>query len=128
MAAPLPVKLGVKPGARVHVRGAPDGFELAPLPDGVSLLGRARAPLDVALLFLTRRADLERSFGGLQRALDRAGALWIAWPKKASGRATDLNEHVVREYALGHGRVDVKVCAVDDTWTGFKHVIRKADR
>ena len=128
---PLPKKLGIKEGARLALVGAPDAFlesTLAPLPDQVELRARARGPLDVILFFTKSRAELERRFGKLASALDPAGALWIAWPKRSSGVATDLTEDVLREVGLPQGLVDTKVCAIDDTWSGLRFVIRKENR
>ena len=127
---PLPKKLGIKPYARVAVLRAPDGFEatLGELPDGVRLRTRARGPLDVIVSFTDNARDLRRRFAALAGALDPAGGLWIAWPKRASGVATDLDENVVREVGLAAGLVDNKVCAIDETWSGLRFVIRLADR
>jgi hypothetical protein len=127
---PLPTKLGIRPGARVALVRAPDGFErtLQPLPDGVRLRTQARGAQDVVLFFATRLAELERRFDGLARALEPSGGLWIAWPKRTAGVATDLRESLVREVGLAHGLVDNKVCAVDDTWSGLRFVYRVADR
>jgi hypothetical protein len=128
---PLPKKLGIKPGARVAVLSAPDGFldsALRPLPDRVEMRSRARGPLDVIVLFTTRRAELERRFDALVNALDRAGALWVAWPKGTSGVATDLTENTVRDVALPKGLVDTKVAAIDEIWSGLKLVIRLENR
>jgi hypothetical protein len=128
---PLPKKLGIKPGSRVALVAAPDGFvesTLQPLPDEVELRGRARGPLDVIVFFTKRRAELERRFDTLAGALDRAGALWVAWPKGKSGVATDLTENTVRDVALPKGLVDTKVAAIDDVWSGLKLVIRVENR
>jgi hypothetical protein len=127
---PLPQKLGIKPGARVALLRAPDGFErsLNPLPDGVRLRTQARGTQDVVLFFATRHAELERRFDALARAIGPAGGLWIAWPKRTAGVATDLREGVVRDIGLAHGLVDNKVCAVDDTWSGLRFVYRLRDR
>jgi hypothetical protein len=128
---PLPQKLGIKPGSRVAVVSAPDGFlesTLHPLPDEVELRRRARGPLDVLVFFTKRRAELERRFDTLVRALDPAGALWVAWPKGTSGVATDLTENAVRDVALPKGLVDTKVAAIDDVWSGLKLVIRLENR
>lgn len=127
---PLPQKLGIKPGARVALVRAPDGFErtLAPLPDGVTLRTQARGTQDVIVFFATRHAELERRFGALSRAIEPAGGLWIAWPKRTAGVATDLTENRVREIGLANGLVDNKVCAVDDTWSGLRFVYRVRDR
>ena len=128
---PLPKKLGIKPGARVAVLSAPDGFldsVLRPLPDQVEIRSRARGPLDVIVFFTKRRADLERRFDTLVKALDRAGALWVAWPKGKSGVPTDLTENTVRDVALPKGLVDTKVAAIDEIWSGLKLVIRLENR
>jgi hypothetical protein len=109
---------------------APAGFEhaLEPMPDGARLRHQARGQHDVVLFFATRRAELERRFDPLSRAITTAGGLWIAWPKRTAGVATDLRESIVREVGLAHGLVDNKVCAVDDTWSGLRFVNRLADR
>jgi hypothetical protein len=129
---PLPKKLGIKPGHRVLLDGAPDGFEselLVPLPDDVALHRRAgRAPYDIVVAF---RPGAAAYLKHLERDIARTttnGSLWIAWPKKASGVVTDLTEDVVRREALAAGVVDVKVCAIDATWSGLKLVRRLADR
>ncbi|HTM18904.1 MAG TPA: hypothetical protein VL172_00285 [Kofleriaceae bacterium] len=126
---PLPQKLGIKPGHRVVLLGAPRGFAaaLGPLPPGVAPRTRL-APADVILFFTRERAALEDRLAALHQALDPAGGLWICWPKKASGVATDMTEDVVRAVALPRGLVDNKVCAVDDTWSGLRLVVRLADR
>jgi hypothetical protein len=123
-------KLGIKPGASVLILEAPRGYAktLGPLPNGVVVSKTARAGLDFVHLFSTKRTDLERRFGALQKALAPAGMLWISWPKKASGVPTDVTEDVVRGVALARGLVDVKVCAVDDIWSGLKLVRRVKDR
>ena len=127
---PLPRKLGMKEGSRVAVLSAPDDFDttLGPLPDGLVVRRRLRGPLDVVVFFTTSRAKLERRIDALRAALDPAGRLWVAWPKRASGVATDVTENVVREIALAHRLVDRKVAAVDATWSGLQLVIRVADR
>jgi hypothetical protein len=126
---PLERKLGIKGGHRIALVGAPDGFDetIGPLPD-VDVTSRLRGPLDVVVFFARRRGELERRFGALKRALDPAGGLWIAWPKRSSGVDTDLTEGVVRELALANGLVDNKVCAIDETWSGLRIVYRLADR
>lgn len=125
---PLPRKLGIVPGHRVLLERAPEGLELGPLPDGVAVLRRARGSVDVIVAFFVRRADLERRLPALRARLQPAGGLWVAWPKRASGVATDLTEDVVREIGLAHRLVDNKVCAIDATWSGLRLVIRRADR
>jgi hypothetical protein len=127
---PLPKKLGIKPGARLALLNAPAGFDetLGELPDGVTTTARARGPLDVIVSFHTERAELARRMPKLRAAMDPAAGLWIAWPKRSSGVATDLTEDVVRELALDNKLVDNKVCAIDETWSGLRLVIRLADR
>ena len=127
---PLPKKLGIKEGHAVAFVGSPDEFRstLGALPAGVRVKAQARGPLDVVVLFATRRSDLERRFSRLARALDPAGGLWIAWPKKSSGVATDLTFESVQAIGLDEGLVDNKVAAIDETWSGLRFVYRKADR
>jgi hypothetical protein len=127
---PLARKLGFKPGMRAYYAGAPDGFDslLGELPDGVRVLARPAERLDVVVLFVRERRQLERRLPALQRRLDSAGMLWVAWPKRASKVPTDVTEDVVREVALPRGLVDVKVCAIDETWSGLKLVTRRALR
>jgi hypothetical protein len=124
---PLARKLGFRPGMRAHVVAAPDDFAalLGELPDGVRVLARPAAPLDLVMLFVTSRAQLERRLGGLHAKLRQDGTLWVAWPKRVSKLATDMTEDVVRDVALPRGLVDVKVCAIDATWSGLKLVIRR---
>ena len=125
---PLPQKLGIKPGNRLALLGAPDDFAktLGVLPAGVTVqTGLAgKPPLDVLVLFVTKRAEFEKGLAALRKRMAPAAGLWIAWPKKASGVATDMNENVVREIALPTGLVDNKVCAIDETWSGLRLVIR----
>jgi hypothetical protein len=127
---PLVRKLGIKPGARLALIGAPEGFDcvLGELPDGVSVGRRVRGRVDVAVAFFTRRAMAARRLPALRDALDPAGGLWIAWPKRSSGVQTDLTEGVVRELGLQAGLVDNKVCAIDHTWSGLRFVYRVVDR
>ena len=127
---PLVQKLGVKVGHKVSLVKAPAGFkqELGPLPEEARFTSAQQSPLQVVLLFVKSRADLESQFGELARRLEPAGMLWVAWPKKASGVATDLTENVVREVGLQAGLVDIKVCAVNEVWSGLKFVIRVKDR
>jgi hypothetical protein len=128
---PLPRKLGIKPGHRVLLLGAPEGFEadtLGPLPDGVRVARRATGTADVIVAFHTRRAPLAKRMPGLRERMEPAAGLWIAWPKRASGVGTDLTEDVVRELALANALVDNKVAAIDATWSGLRLVIRLRDR
>ena len=127
---PLARKLGISEGSRLALLGAPAGFdeELAPLPEGVTVLRRLAPGLDVAVLFVTERRDLERRFPAVAKAVFPAGGFWVAWPKRASKVPTDLTEDVLREVALPQGLVDNKVCAVTDVWSGLRLVWRKENR
>jgi hypothetical protein len=128
---PLPRKLGIKPGHRVLLLGAPDGFGedgLGELPDGVAVRRRASGTADVIVSFHDRRDGLAKRMPRLRELMDPAAGLWIAWPKRSSGVPTDLTEDVVRELALGNRLVDNKVCAIDETWSGLRLVIRLVDR
>jgi hypothetical protein len=127
---PLARKLGLKPGLTLAILHAPRGYDrtLGRLPQPVTRRHRLLGPLDFIQYFTRQRATLERDFGALARALAPAGMLWISWPKRASGVATDLAEDVIRTVGLAHGLVDVKVAAVDDVWSGLKFVRRLKDR
>jgi hypothetical protein len=127
---PLFKKLGIKEGHRVAFPSAPDGFRdlLGELPDGVTVKSRASGPLDVIVFFTKRRAELERRLTALRGAMDPAAGLWIAWPKGSSGVETDMTEDVARELGLANKLVDNKVCAIDETWSGLRLVIRLKDR
>lgn len=126
---PLPSKLGVRAGSRLLLVDAPTGFELHPLPPNVTVHRRAgRSPYDVVLIFCADSATLHRRFRPLAARLTPAGALWVGWPKRASGVPTDLDENVVRDHGLDVGLVDVKVAAIDATWSGLKFVVRRRDR
>jgi hypothetical protein len=127
---PLVRKLGIKPQARLGLIGAPDDFgaTLGELPPGVAVRTRLRGPLDVIVAFYMQRSQLERRLPGLCVALEPAGGLWVAWPKRSSGVASDLDENVVRELGLAAGLVDNKVCAIDAVWSGLRFVYRLRDR
>ena len=129
---PLPKKLGIRPGSRLLLCDAPSGFEatLGDLPEGVQLRRdlRGSEPFDVILLFARDAAALARRLEPCRARLAETGGLWLAWPKKASGLATDLSDGAVRAVGLATGLVDNKVCAVDDTWSGLRFVVRLQDR
>ena len=122
---PLAKKLGIKPGHELALLGAPDGFAIDDLPEGVAVHTELRGPLDVIVSFHTERADLAGQTPALLAALPPDGSLWVAWPKKVSKVPTDITEDVVREVLLPTGMVDNKVCAIDATWSGLRLVIRK---
>ncbi|HTQ03697.1 MAG TPA: DUF3052 family protein [Polyangiaceae bacterium] len=128
---PLAQKLGIKPGHRVALLGAPADFHtVLDLPTGVSLersLG-GKKPFDVIVLFAMAERELARRFVPTSKRLQPNGGLWVAWPKKASGVVTDVTENAVRGVALAAGLVDNKVCAVNETWSGLRCVIRVTDR
>ena len=127
---PLPKKLGIKDGSAVAYVSAPEGFAalLEPLPDGVTVKPRLGPGLDVVVAFFTDAAALAQRLPALTKAIFPAGGLWIAWPKRASGVPTDITEDVIRDIALPTGLVDNKVCAIDDTWSGLRLVVRKEHR
>ena len=125
---PLIKKLGIKPEARIQFVAAPKDFRdlLGPLPEKATI--QREGPLDFAILFTKDKSALAAGFPGLRDRLESNGMLWVAWPKKASGVDSDLTEGIVRTYGLEAGLVDVKVCAIDDTWSGLKFVRRLKDR
>jgi hypothetical protein len=129
---PLPKKLGMKPGFQVLLWNAPDSFPewLGQAASELTLVRQIEnaGEFDIIMLFVDSRAGLKKSFAKLARRLSPAGGLWVAWPKKACGVATDLTEGVVREIGLNAGLVDNKVCAIDEIWSGLRFVIRLADR
>jgi len=129
---PLPAKLGIGEGDEVALIGAPERFEdaLGELPDVASLHTDMAedARYDVIVAFVTRRAELEDELPRLRARMAPACGLWIAWPKRSAGIPTDVSDHVVREVALPTGLVDNKVCAIDETWTGLRLVIRRENR
>ena len=127
---PLVAKLGIKPDTRIAILNAPKGYDrvLGKLPPRVTRRPSIVGPLDFVQFFTKETRELERRFAGLARSLAPAGMLWISWPKKASGVATDLTEDVIRAIGLAHGLVDVKVAAVDEVWSGLKFVRRLKDR
>ena len=124
---PLVKKLGIKEGSRFQFVSAPRTFRalLGQLPKATAV---DEGAVDFAILFVKSRAALAKEFPALRDRLVMNGTLWVSWPKRTSGVATDLNEGVVRDYGLGAGLVDVKVCAIDDIWSGLKFVRRLKDR
>jgi hypothetical protein len=127
---PLAQKLGIKTGACLHVQGAPTDYArlLAPLPPGVRFSERLDADTDVVHLFVTERVPLERALKAARRVMRDDAVLWVSWPKKSAKLASELTEDTVRAIALPLQLVDIKVCAIDATWSGLKLVIRREHR
>lgn len=127
---PLVRKLGIKSGERIVVINAPKNYAalLRDLPDGAQIRTQRSADARFVHLFTTKRAELARELKRLRKQLDEGGTLWISWPKKSSGVRCDVTEDVIRAEALPLGFVDVKVCAVDETWSGLKLMIRRTER
>jgi hypothetical protein len=127
---PLPQKLGFKPGHRACYVNPPEGFHelVGELPEGVDVQSMLSGPLDLIVCFTTQRRIFQQRLPALRRELAPDGMLWIAWPKKASKVETDMTEDVVRAVALPTGLVDTKVCAIDETWSGLRLVIRRENR
>ena len=123
-------KIGIKAGHRVVLRNHPASFikDLGKLPENVHSSERLSGKANVIIYFTDKRAALEKDFSSLASTLVPDGMLWISWPKKSSGKPTDLNENIVREIGLERGLVDMKVCAIDETWSGLKFVVRVKDR
>ena len=127
---PLAKKLGIKSGSCLFLSNAPKNYPIlvVPLPDGVQMAARIGTTTDLVHLFVTSRLDLERT---LRRVLTKSRSdtpIWVSWPKKSSGVPTDITEDTIRAVALPMGLVDIKVCAVDEVWSGLKLVVRKAHR
>ena len=120
---PLERKLGVKPDHVVFLDGAPDGLDVE-----APTTRRLPTRLDLTLTFHTRRAALEKRLPALMERTEQDGMIWICWPKRTAKVPTDLDDNTVREIGLATGWVDVKVCAIDETWSGLKFVRRLADR
>lgn len=120
-------KLGIGPGAVVGLINAPEGFTdlLEPLPAGVSLLTGVRSRRDLVVAFVVGRGELESKLEAIRKAVFPDGSIWVAWPKKAAKVATDMSEDIVRAVALPTGLVDNKVCAIDDTWSALRLVVRR---
>lgn len=127
---PVVEKLGIKPGFFIFSAGAPAAYAdvVGKLPDDVTLASAAKAPLDMVHLFVTEAKGLAARLRDYRKAIAPDGMIWVSWPKKSSGVATDLTDVVVRDTALPLGLVDIKVCAVDETWSGLKFVIPKDQR
>src|ERR1700681_2694305 len=127
---PVVQKLGIKPGFRIFTAGLPAGYSdlVGQLPADVTMAAGAQAPLEIEHVVATQAAGVAGTLRTYHAAIEPDGMCWVSWPKKASGVATDLTDVVVRDTALPLGLVDIKVCAIDDTWSGLKFVIPKARR
>ena len=127
---PLVKKLGIKLGFKIHFANPPDNLQslLGELPEKTTTIVELNGPVDYIHLFTKSKDELQTQFPILKAALAQSGLLWISWPKKASKVTTDLNENIVRDIGLQNGLVDVKVCAVDEIWSGLKFVYRLKDR
>jgi len=127
---PLAKKLGIKAGATVFLSNPPANYAklVAPLPGGVSMARRVTMATDLIHFFFTSRTDLERGLKSALKSMRPDAAVWVSWPKKSSGVSTDITEDTIRAVALPMGLVDIKVCAVDEVWSGLKLVIRRSQR
>jgi hypothetical protein len=126
---PLVKKLGIKPGFNLAFVNAPSGYaKELDLPSAVTINSRSAKPLDFVQLFVKSEKELKPKFSEYAQRLDASGMLWVSWPKKSSGVMTDVSEGTVRAIGLAAGLVDVKICAVDDVWSGLKFVFRLKDR
>ena len=128
--APLAQKLGIKEGQKVATIGVPVGYRklLSPLPEKVSFTRELKSGATFLHLFVSDRKAMERELKRLRKLIADNGVLWVSWPKKSSGVTTDVTEDIIREVALPLGFVDVKVCAVDETWSGLKLMVRRENR
>ena len=124
---PQAAKLGLRPGQRVHLHHPPPGWDFADPPDGLIEAGRD-GPADLIIAFFGSRAALASELDALARRIYPAGALWVAWPRRAGGRSSDITDNVIREHALPIGLVDVKVAAIDHDWSGLRLVWRVENR
>ncbi len=127
---PLVKKLGIKPGFRLKTRNAPNDYPamIEPLPEGVNISSRLKGPVDMWHVFSTSRKELEPLLPRCLEEIHADGMIWVSWPKKSSGLPSDLSEDIIRAIALPLGLVDVKVCAVDQVWSGLKLVVRRENR
>ena len=128
---PLLKKLGIKPDFKIILQNEPPSYLdwLSPLPEGIKVVKKSvKDDIDFVHLFVLQRKDFEKEFKSFKKNLRKDGMIWISWPKKSSKVPTDLDENIIREFGLSNGLVDVKVCAVDDIWSGLKFVYRTKDR
>lgn len=127
---PLAKKLGIQEGSKLHLVQAPKDYLklIAPVPTGVNVASRMSSDVDLVHIFSTQKSKLLKALGACLGKLKPNAAIWVSWPKKASKVATDITEDTIRAIALPMGLVDIKVCAVDEVWSGLKLVIRKENR
>ena len=127
---PLPQKLGIKPGLMVVTINPPANYRrlLGQIPDSITFSERLKSGSSFVHLFTSRRSEMQKKMSILRDKISDNGAIWVSWPKKSSGISTDVTEDVIREIALPFGFVDIKVCAVDETWSGLKLMIRRENR
>ena len=127
---PLAEKLGIRVGASIFVDQAPENYRklVEPLPEGVTIVPRLAGKVDIIHVFSSEAKELAKKLKQFKKSIVENGMIWVSWPKKSAGVPTDVTEDVIRELALPLGLVDVKVCAVDEVWSGLKLVIRKENR
>jgi hypothetical protein len=127
---PLPQKLGIKPGLSVVTINAPTNYRrlLGTIPEGVTFSDRLKPDLNFVHVFIKKRSELEKRLSFLREKIADTATVWVSWPKRSSGVLTDLTEDAVRAVALPLGFVDVKVCAIDETWSGLKLMVRRENR
>jgi hypothetical protein len=127
---PLPQKLGIKPGLAVVIINAPTNYRrlLGTIPEGVTFSDRLKPDLNFVHVFIKKRSELEKRLSFLREKIADTATVWVSWPKRSSGVLTDLTEDAVRAVALPLGFVDVKVCAIDETWSGLKLMVRRENR
>jgi hypothetical protein len=127
---PLPQKLGIKPGLSVVTINTPTNYRrlLGTIPEGVTFFDRLKPESSFVHVFIKRRSELEKKLSILREKIADTGTIWVSWPKRSSGVSTDVTEDVVRAVALPLGFVDVKVCAIDETWSGLKLMVRRRNR
>jgi hypothetical protein len=127
---PLPQKLGIKPGLNVVMINAPANYRrlLGTIPEGVTFSDRLKPDLNFVHVFIKKRSELEKRLSFLREKIADTATVWVSWPKRSSGVLTDLTEDAVRAVALPLGFVDVKVCAIDETWSGLKLMVRRENR
>ncbi|SRR6266849_5557041 len=127
---PLAKKLGIDVGSRIYLSDAPKNYLtlVAPLPEGIRVVRKIDGETDIVHIFSTERAHLAAALRATLKRIKPDGTIWVSWPKKSSKVSTDITENTIREVALPMGLVDIKVCAVDEVWSGLKLVVRKENR